>query len=108
MTVVSLPRPWDISSCYYKRFGPSRHYENTNTMNFGDNVGGITNPMVVSFDSVEVRLLVGFLGWIAWECVVRLFNIVILHLFGGFLIWLLVGIGSLLWCAACVCVCVCV
>ena len=106
MTVVSLPRPWDISSCYYKRFGPSRHYENTNTMNFGDNVGGITNPMVVSFDSVEVRLLVGFLGWIAWECVVRLFNIVILHLFGGFLIWLLVGIGSLLWCAACVCVCV--
>ena len=55
----------DINSCDYKRFGPSNHYENTNTMSFGDNVGGITNPMVVTVNRFEVCL---------WVCFFALFD----------------------------------
>ena len=63
ITATCLPRHVDIDSCDYRRFGPSSHYENTNSMNFGDNVGGITNPMVVTVNKFEVCLWVYFSGW---------------------------------------------
>ncbi|KAK7102725.1 delta-like protein C isoform X2 [Littorina saxatilis] len=57
---IDKPGPLDLN-CYYRKYGPSSHYENTNNMEFGGNIGGITNPMVVStprFDSLQVMFVV--------------------------------------------------
>ncbi|XP_070193339.1 delta-like protein C [Littorina saxatilis] len=57
---IDKPGPWDLN-CFYGKYGPSSHYENTNNMEFGGNIGGITNPMVVStprFDSRQVMFVV--------------------------------------------------